>query len=106
MQLVMVLYRKLLTTGTQLPTFQHNVWGLNLGGGRCVTATPIPQSCKLNTWYICQRYYYKNSIRDARTPQSGETVFNTITYKSSETVQRLGYCQSSVSYIRVQIMFK
>ena len=45
----------------------------------------------------------KNSIRDARTPQPGEIVFNTMRYRSSETVHRLGYFQSSVS---VQIMFK
>ena len=42
----------------------------------------------------------KNSIRDARTTQ---TVFNTMRYRSSETVHRLGYFQKSVS---VQIMFK
>ena len=45
----------------------------------------------------------KNSIRDAHTPQPRETIFNTMRYRSSETVQRLGYFQSSVS---VQIMFK
>ena len=44
-----------------------------------------------------------NSIRDARTPQPGKIVFNTMRYRSSETVHRLGYFQSSVS---VQIMFK
>ena len=44
----------------------------------------------------------KNSIRDARTPQNGEIVFNTMTYRSSETVQRLGYFQHSVTYIKVQ----
>ena len=48
----------------------------------------------------------KNSIRDARTPQPGEIVFNTMTYRSSETVQRLGYFQRSVTYIKVQILFK
>ena len=46
----------------------------------------------------------KNSIRDARTPQPGKIVFNTMRYRGgSETVHRLGYFQSSVS---VQIMFK
>ena len=45
-------------------------------------------------------------IRDARTPQSGEIVFNTMRYRSSETVQRSGYFQNSVSYIKLQIMFK
>ena len=48
----------------------------------------------------------KNSIRDVRTPQPGEIVFNTMKYRSSETVQRSGYFQSSVSYIELQIMFK
>ena len=48
----------------------------------------------------------ENSIRDARTPQTGERVFNTMSYRSSETAQRLGYFQGSVSYIQVQIMFK
>ena len=42
----------------------------------------------------------KNS-RDARTPQPGEIVFNTMRYRSSKTVQRSGYLQSSVSYIKV-----
>ena len=45
---------------------------------------------------------FENSIRDARTPQPGEIVFNTMTYRSSERVQRLGYFQRSVTYI----MFK
>ena len=45
----------------------------------------------------------KNSIRDACTPQPGKIVFNTMRYRRSETVHRLGYFQSSVS---VQIMFK
>ena len=48
----------------------------------------------------------KNSMRDARTPQSGEIIFNTMRYRSSERLQRLGYFQSSVSYIKLQIMFK
>ena len=48
----------------------------------------------------------KNSIRDACTSQPGEIVFNTMRYRSSETVQRSGYYQSSVSYIKVEIMFK
>ena len=33
----------------------------------------------------------KNSISDAYTPQPGEIVFNTMTYRCSETVQRSGY---------------
>ena len=49
------------------------------------------------------KYKEKNCIRDARTPQPGRIVFNTMRYRSSETVHRLGYFQSSVS---VQIMFK
>ena len=47
-----------------------------------------------------------NSVRDARTRQPGEIVFNTMTYRSSETVQRPEYFQHSVSYIKVQIMSK
>ena len=49
---------------------------------------------------------YKNSISDAHTPQPGEIFFNTMRYRRNETVQRSGYFQSSVSYIKVQIMFK
>ena len=48
----------------------------------------------------------KNSIRDARTSQPGEIVFNIMRYRSSETAQTLGYFQSSVSYIKLPIMFK
>ena len=47
-----------------------------------------------------------NSIRDARTPQPGEIVFNTMKYRSSETVQRSGYFHWNVTYIKVQIIFK
>ena len=46
---------------------------------------------------------HKNSIRDAPTEQPGEIVFNTMRYRGSETVHRLGYFQTSVS---VQIMLK
>ena len=45
----------------------------------------------------------KNSIRDAHTQQPGEIVFNNMRYRSSQTVQRSGYFQSSVSYIKLQI---
>ena len=48
----------------------------------------------------------KNSIRYARTPQPGEIVFNTMTFRSSETVQRPEYFQCSVTYTKIQIMFK
>ena len=41
----------------------------------------------------------KNSIRDARTPQHEEIVFNTETYRSSETAQRPEYFRRSVIYI-------
>ena len=30
---------------------------------------------------------FKNSIRDAHTPQPGEKVFNTMRYRSGETVK-------------------
>ena len=33
-------------------------------------------------------------------------VFHTMRYKSSEKVQRFGYFKDSVSYIKLQIMFK
>ena len=46
----------------------------------------------------------KNSIKDASTPQPGEIVFNIMRYRSSEAVQRSGYFQSIVSYIKLQIM--
>ena len=48
----------------------------------------------------------KNCIRDARTPQPGEIFFNTMRYRSSVTAQSSRYFQSSVSYIKVQIMLK
>ena len=32
-----------------------------------------------------------NSVQDARTPHPGEIVFNTMRYRSNETVQLLGY---------------
>ena len=51
-------------------------------------------------------YKAKNSIRDARTPQPGEIFFNTMRYRSSVKVQSSRYFQSSVSYIKVQIMLK
>ena len=44
----------------------------------------------------------QNSIEDARTPQPGEIVFNTMRHRSSETVQRSGDFQSSANYIKVQ----
>ena len=56
--------------------------------------------------FICMAFKIKNYIRGARTPQPGEAVFNIKRYRSSETVQRLGYFQSSLSYIKLQIMFK
>ena len=53
--------------------------------------------------YLPEKWQQKNSIRDIRNPQPREIVFNTMRYRSNETVHRLGYFQSSVS---VQIMFK
>ena len=38
---------------------------------------------------------FKNSIRDARTPQPGEIFFNTMRFRSSETEHRLGYFHST-----------
>ena len=63
-------------------------------------------------WMSFKPFHYiprklkKNSIRDARAPQPGEIVFNTVRYRGSETVQRSGYFQRTVSYIKVQTMFK
>ena len=48
----------------------------------------------------------KNSIRDVGTPQSGEIVFNTMRYSSSEIAQRSGEFENSIGNIKVQIMFK
>ena len=58
-------------------------------------------------WPLCQlcvlsfrvEVKEENSIRDGHTPQPGEIVFNTMKYRSSETLQRSGYFQSSVSYV-------
>ena len=47
-----------------------------------------------------------NSIRDAHNPQPEEIIFNTMRYKNSVALERSGYFQSSVSYIKVQIMLK
>ena len=41
----------------------------------------------------------ENSIRDARTPQPGEIVLNTMTYRSSETVQRPEYFQRNTFHL-------
>ena len=51
-------------------------------------------------------YVLKNIIRDACTPQPWEIVFNTMSNRSTERVQRSGYFQSNVSKIKAQIMFK
>ena len=47
-----------------------------------------------------------HSIGDVHNPKAGEMVFNTMRQRSSERVQRSGEFQSSVSYIKVQIMLK
>ena len=49
---------------------------------------------------------YHSVYKIACTPKPGETVFNIMRYRSSETVQSSGHFQSSVSYIMLQIMFK
>ena len=49
----------------------------------------------------------KNSIGDARTPQPGETMFDTMKYRRSETGKdQEAFRANSVSYIKIQIMFK
>ena len=55
---------------------------------------------------LSEKFKMKNSIRDALNQQPGEIFFKTMTYRSSETVQRSGYFQSSASYIKVQTMSK
>ena len=66
----------------------------------------VPKIGNLYDINIDQLQYVKNSIRDARTPQPGEIFLNTMRYRSSVTVQSSRYFQSSVSYIKVQIMLK
>ena len=50
---------------------------LSFDNGHCTSAN------------VC-RQVYENSIRDARTPQPREIVFNTMRHRRSETVQRSG----------------
>ena len=55
-----------------------------------------PEKKKLYLRILTLEEKYKiASCRDARTPQPGEIVFNTMRYRSSETVHRLGYFQST-----------
>ena len=67
------------------------------------------EDCNLKVVGMCNMHVAakcgKNSIRDDRTPQPGKIVFNTMTYRSSETVPRPGYFQRCVTYKKVQIMF-
>ena len=82
--------------------------------GKYITAWVLKESvkqqnvlCQLTLWHhsAClhtrmsphEQLLLQNSIKEARTPQPGEIVFNTMRYRSSETVHRLGYFQSSVS---------
>ena len=44
----------------------------------------------------------RNLASDPGTPQPWEIFFNTMKYRSSETVQRSGHFQSRVSYIKRQ----
>ena len=53
---------------------------------------------KLATNLMLLSYTFENSIRDARTPQSREIVFNTMRYRSSETVQRLIGILSEITF--------
>ena len=62
--------------------------------------------CQLCVFEFRVEVKEENSIGDACTPQPGEIVFNTMRYISSETVQRSGYFQSSVSYLKLQKMFR
>ena len=56
-----------------------------------MTCPQLPRFCSGEAMLDVETDYIKNSIRDARTPQPGEIVFNTMRYRSSETVQRSGY---------------
>ena len=50
-----------------------------------------------NTYFSCQIFVIligNNSTGDARIPQPGEIVFNTMIYRRIETVQRSGDFQS------------
>ena len=67
--------------------------------GEKFTLEELMQSCENQLMPIA-----KNSIGDYLIPQLGEIVFNKMSYRSSETVQRFEYFQSNVSYIKVQIV--
>ena len=78
-----------------------------MAGDECVRLDLQCFLCNnLKSYLQTSMYLSKNSIRDARTPQPGEIFFNTMRYRSSVTVQSSRYFQSSVSYIKVQIMLK
>ena len=57
---------------------------------------------KAQTAFPVPNRILKNNIGDAHTPYPGEIVFDTRSYRSSETIQKSGYFPSSVSYIKVQ----
>ena len=69
----------------------------------CLIQPWISLYCIIRRFFLGMLLFNKNCIRDARTPQPGEIVYNPMRYRSSETVHRLGYFQRSVS---VQIIFK
>ena len=49
-------------------------------------------------------YHGENSIRDACTPQPGEIVFNTMTYRSSHTVQRENNIEEKESVCKDKVL--
>ena len=53
---------------------------------------------------FCTNENEKKIASEMPVPRSLEK-YNTVKYRSSETVQSSGYFQGSVSYIKVQIMF-
>ena len=67
----------------------------------------ITHSGKTGTiiYLLYHQQYEENSIRDARTRQSGE-IFLTPWDIEVLYVQSAGYFQNIVSYIKVQTMFK
>ena len=56
---------------------------------------------------VSQREEENNSIRHARTSQSGETIFGTMTYRRSETEKdQETFRENSGSYQIIEIMLK
>ena len=59
-----------------------------------------------NTKYNSDKNMFKIASEMPVPHSLGKYFFTTMRYRNSEIVQRLGYFHSSVTYIKVQIMFK